>query len=78
MSSGQAQRIAIARAIYKNGVFIFDEPTANLDRETIKLFQSTVKKLAESNICIIVTHDRSTVEICDKIYTLENGKIAAQ
>ncbi len=78
VSSGQAQRIAIARAIYKNGVFIFDEPTANLDRETIKLFQSTVKKLAESNICIIVTHDRSTVEICDKIYTLENGKIAAQ
>lgn len=78
VSSGQAQRIAIARAIYKNGVFIFDEPTANLDQETIKLFQSTVKKLAENNICIIVTHDKSTVEICDKIYTLENGKIAAQ
>lgn len=76
VSSGQAQRIAIARAIYKNGIFIFDEPTANLDRETIKLFQSTVKKLAESNICIIVTHDKSTVEICDKIYTLENGRVS--
>lgn len=75
VSSGQAQRIAIARAIYKNGVFIFDEPTANLDQETIKMFQSTVKKLAENNICIIVTHDKSTVEICDKIYTLENGRV---
>lgn len=76
VSSGQAQRIAIARAIYKNGVFIFDEPTANLDQETIKMFQSTVKKLAENNICIIVTHDKSTVEICDKIYTLENGRVS--
>lgn len=76
VSSGQAQRIAIARAIYKNGVFIFDEPTANLDQETIKMFQSTVKKIAENNICIIVTHDKSTVEICDKIYTLENGRVS--
>lgn len=76
VSSGQAQRIAIARAIYKNGVFIFDEPTANLDQETIKMFQSTVKKIAENNICIIVTHDKSAVEICDKIYTLENGRVS--
>ncbi|MCM1167371.1 MAG: ABC transporter ATP-binding protein/permease [Lachnospiraceae bacterium] len=80
VSSGQAQRIAIARAIYKNsGVFIFDEPdepTANLDQESIDVFQKTVKALAHDNICIIVTHDTSTAEICDKIYTLENGKVS--
>jgi len=77
VSSGQAQRIAIARAIYKDsGVFIFDEPTANLDQESVEMFKSTVKKLAYDNICIIVTHDPSTVKICDKVYTLENGKVS--
>ncbi len=74
VSSGQAQRIAIARAIYKKGkIFIFDEPTANLDEDSIIKFQATVKKLAEDNICIIVTHDTSTVDICDKVYVLSDG-----
>lgn len=77
VSSGQAQRIAIARAIYKDsGVFVFDEPTANLDQASVEMFKSTVKKLSHDNICIIVTHDPSTVEICDKVYTLENGRTA--
>ncbi len=74
VSSGQAQRIAIARAIYKKSkIFIFDEPTANLDEDSIIKFQATVKKLAEDNICIIVTHDTSTVDICDKVYVLSDG-----
>lgn len=76
VSSGQAQRIAIARAIYKKSkIFIFDEPTANLDEDSIMKFQSTVKELAEDNICIIVTHDTSTIEICDKIYILSDGTV---
>lgn len=74
VSSGQAQRIAIARAIYKKSkIFIFDEPTANLDEDSIMKFQAAVKKLAEDNICIIVTHDTSTVDICDKVYVLPDG-----
>lgn len=74
VSSGQAQRIAIARAIYKKSkIFIFDEPTANLDEDSIMKFQAAVKKLAEDNICIIVTHDTSTVDICDKVYVLSDG-----
>lgn len=76
VSSGQAQRIAIARAIYKKSkIFIFDEPTANLDEYSIMKFQAAVKKLAEDNICIIVTHDTSTIEICDKVYTLSDGTV---
>lgn len=76
VSSGQAQRIAIARAIYKRSkIFIFDEPTANLDEDSIAKFQSAVKKLAEDNICIIVTHDTSTIDICDKVYALSDGII---
>lgn len=74
VSSGQAQRIAIARAIYKKSkIFIFDEPTANLDKDSIMKFQAAVKKIAENNICIIVTHDTSTVDICDKVYVLSDG-----
>lgn len=79
VSSGQAQHIAIARAIYKNsGVFVFDEPTANLDQESIDMFQSTVRELAWDNICIIVTHDASTVGICDKVYELDNGRVSVR
>jgi len=75
-SSGQAQRIAIARAIYKKSpVIIFDEPTANLDVESIEKFQSTVKLLTKDKICIIVTHDVSTINVCDRIYILEQGCI---
>lgn len=77
VSSGQAQRIAIARAIYKNThVIVFDEPTANLDVDSIEKFQSSVKKLAIDNICIIVTHNVSTITDCDKVYVLENGNVS--
>lgn len=47
--------------------------SATAVHKSIEMFKSTVKKLAYDNICIIVTHDPSTVEICDKVYTLENG-----
>lgn len=75
LSSGQAQRIAIARAIYQDRpVIVFDEPTANLDADSIEKFHAAVHKLAANRICIIVTHDISTISICDRVYLLENGK----
>lgn len=76
VSSGQAQRIAIARAIYKKSpVIVFDEPTANLDVESIEKFQSAVKLLSKDKICIMVTHDVSTITVCDKVYVLEDGGV---
>ena len=76
VSSGQAQRLAIARAIYKKSpVIVFDEPTANLDADSIEKFQSAVKFLAKDKICIIVTHNAPTINICDKVYVLEQGYI---
>ena len=76
VSSGQAQRLAIARAIYKKSpIVVFDEPTANLDVESVEKFQATVKAVAKEKICIIVTHDISTIGVCDKIYVIENGSI---
>lgn len=76
VSSGQAQRLAIARAIYKESpVVVFDEPTANLDVESIEKFQSAVRTIAKDKICIIVTHDISTIGVCDKVYVIENGSV---
>jgi len=76
VSSGQAQRLAIARAIYKKSpIVVFDEPTANLDVESIEKFQNSVRRIAADKICIIVTHDTNTLDICDKVYLLADGKI---
>ena len=77
VSSGQAQRIAIARAIYKKSpILVFDEPTANLDADSIEKFQSVIKHLSEEKICIVVTHDESTMSICDKVYSLDEGSVS--
>jgi len=76
VSSGQAQRIAIARAIYKkSSILVFDEPTANLDADSIEKFQSTIKRLSKDKICIVVTHDESTMTVCDKVYVLDEGQL---
>jgi len=76
VSSGQAQRIAIARAIYKKSpILVFDEPTANLDADSIEKFQSVIKHLAKEKICIVVTHDESTMGVCDKVYSLDGGEV---
>jgi len=78
VSSGQAQRIAIARAIYKgSAVLVFDEPTANLDADSIEKFQSVIKQISKEKICIVVTHDSSTMTACDSILELEGGRVSA-
>ncbi|MCL2703835.1 MAG: ABC transporter ATP-binding protein/permease [Defluviitaleaceae bacterium] len=79
VSSGQAQRIAIARALYKKApVIVFDEPTANLDIESVERFRGVVKSIAKDHICIVVTHDPGTMKICDYVYAIGNGRIAEQ
>jgi ABC-type bacteriocin/lantibiotic exporter with double-glycine peptidase domain len=76
VSSGQAQRLAIARAIYKKSpIVVFDEPTANLDAESAEKFQAAIRTLAKDKICVIVTHDVSTITVCDKVYVIEDGHV---
>ena len=78
VSSGQAQRIAIARAIYKGSpLLVFDEPTANLDVDSIEKFQSAIKQISKEKICIVVTHDTSTITVCDNILELAGGCVSA-
>ena len=71
LSGGQNQRIAIARAIYLDKeIIIFDEPSSMLDDETKKLFLKEIKDLKKYKTIIIISHDRETLEICDKKYEI--------
>ena len=72
LSSGQAQRIAIARAYYHNAkCVIFDEPTSNLDQVSIEKFIDTMRKMSKNCLCMIATHDRSVIEVCDRVIVID-------
>ena len=76
LSGGQIQRIAIARAIYKDPeVFIFDEATNALDNSTEKLILDTINNLRNKKTIIIIAHRLSTLKICDSIYHLQDQKL---
>ncbi len=74
LSVGQKQRIAIARALAKESdILIFDEPTANVDKETSSRIIDVVNGLSESRIVFIVAHKYESVKYCNKII-LMSGK----
>ena len=76
LSGGQKQRIGIARALYHNpSVLIFDEATASLDHETEKQVMNSVYNLKQDKTMIIIAHRISTLEDCDQVYEVKNGKI---
>lgn len=76
LSGGQRQRIGIARALYhEREILVFDEATAALDNETEALVTESMKALSGKKTMIIIAHRLSTLEHCDRIYQLENGKI---
>jgi ABC-type multidrug transport system fused ATPase/permease subunit len=74
LSGGEKQRIALARAIYKDSDILFlDEFTNAIDDETEKKIIRNLKGLKNKTL-IIISHRISTVSQCDKIWKLENGK----
>ena len=77
LSGGQKQRIAIARALIKDPQIIMaDEPTGALDSATGKQVLDTLKKLSETRLVIVVSHDRDFAETYgDRIVELKDGKI---
>ncbi len=76
LSGGQKQRLGIARALYKNPKFlILDEATSALDNITEKKLMKNIYKLNKEITIIIIAHRLTTLENCDKIFLLEEGKI---
>ena len=76
MSTGQKQRLCIARALLRNvEIYLLDEITSNVDPENTQLILSYFKELSKDGKTIIsVTHDREYIPFADVIYELCNGK----
>jgi ABC-type Mn2+/Zn2+ transport system ATPase subunit len=75
LSGGQFQRVSIARAIAAEpAVYLFDEPGRYLDQEGQMTMQSLIRSLSESDTpLILVTHDRTLIELCDEVLFFEKG-----
>ena len=79
LSGGQRQRIGIARALYHDPtVLVLDEATSSLDTVTESGIMKTVTKLQGSKTILIVAHRLSTVENCNRLYQLEQGRLVAE
>lgn len=76
LSGGQRQRVAIARALITNPrILIFDEATSALDYESESIIQENMKKIVKGRTVLIVAHRLSSVRGCDRIITVERGRI---
>lgn len=76
LSGGEQQRVAIARAMAKNPMLIVaDEPTGNLDKNNSESVRKLFKNISKEATIIIATHDNDYLEIADKAYELDEGKL---
>jgi subfamily B ATP-binding cassette protein HlyB/CyaB len=76
LSGGQRQRVAIARALVSNPrILIFDEATSALDYESEEAIQANMKEISRGRTVIVIAHRLAAVTKCDRIISLERGKI---
>ena len=76
LSGGQRQRIGIARALYYDPeVLILDEATSALDNDTEAAIMESINRLHGRKTLIIIAHRLQTIEKCDLVYRVENGKV---
>ena len=76
VSGGERQRIGIARALYYDrNIYIFDEATNALDENTESKILENLKFYLKNKIVIIISHKKTTLKFCDKIYNFINGEL---
>lgn len=79
LSVGQAQRIAVARALLSPcHLLLLDEPTASLDANSERLVMNTLKKAAMNQTTLLVTHRLENLDEYDQIWVMEHGNIVQQ
>jgi|GEM_PF-1792326 len=79
LSSGQRQRLALARAFLSNAkIILLDEPTANLDAENEQAIQAALKDLFVGRTTITVAHRFSTIMQSDLVLVLDSGRVVEQ
>ena len=78
ISTGQRQRLAIARALYKKSkLIIFDEATSSLDSDSEKNILNTIFNLNRKKYTLVlISHKLSNLKKCDNIYKIENSKLS--
>ncbi len=79
LSGGQRQRVAISRALVGNpAILLADEPTGNLDSKTSHEIMTLIDELHnQGQTIIMVTHEAEIAKHCDRVISLEDGKIAS-
>lgn len=79
LSSGEKQRIGLARAFLSKGeVLILDEPTSNLDTLNEGIILNSLKENKKDKTIILITHRKSTSSICEKVFKVENKKLVRE
>lgn len=79
LSGGQRQRIGIARALYYDPeVLVMDEATSALDNDTEAAVMESINRLHGRKTLIIIAHRLQTIEKCDLVYRVENGKASIE
>lgn len=77
LSGGEKQRIGLARAFLHNAPFmLLDEPTSNLDSLNEAVILKALRDESAGRTVALVSHRKSTMCICDKVYSVENGRLS--
>ena len=77
LSGGEKQRIGIARAFLHDAPFLLlDEPTSNLDSLNEGIILKSLKESCQEKTVVLVSHRKSTMNLADQVYTMDNGRIS--